>query len=345
MSFMTKLTQRDLAAQLGLSYATVSRVFNGDTRVTEPTRRRVLEEAERVGFRGHALARALRLKRTFAIGVVGAAYSDSYWADLLSGLDRRARAAGYHVIICHRQADAGSASEIHFLLDRRVDALVVCPHPTREDPRMMRQVQEMVPVLMLNNRLPDFPAHYIGTDSRTGSRSACEYLLSLGHRRIAFATGPEGDYTAESRLAGYRTAMDAAGVLDPALIVGGGNWRKSFGQEAARGILRWAEPPTAILAANDPIAFGIYLELRAAGVRIPEEMSLVGYSGDRSGELMSTPLTTVIQPAELLGRRTAELVMELIEDQPERLAFEELQDQLLIRASCAPMSATSKSKN
>lgn len=336
---MSKLTQRDLAAHLGLSYATVSRVFNGDARVTEPTRRRVLEEAERVGFRGHALARALRLKRSFAIGVVGVAYADTYWADVLSALDRRARAAGYHVIICHRQADSGSTSEIHFLLDRRVDALVVCPHPTREDLRVIRQVQENVPLLMLNNRLPEFPAHYIGTDSRTGSRAACEYLLSLGHRRIAFVAGPNGDYTADSRLGGYREAMAAAGVDDSELILDGGGWGKEYGTRSAREILDWPQRPTAILAANDPIAFGVYLELRAAGVRVPEEMSLVGYSGDRSGELMSTPLTTVTQPAELLGRRAAELVMELIEEQPELPAFEELQDRLLIRDSCARLSA------
>lgn len=322
---------------MGLSYATVSRVFNGDHRVTELTRRRVLEEAERIGFRGHAFARALKLQRSFAIGVVGVAYSDTYWADVLSALDRRARASGYHVIICHRQADSGSASEIHFLLDRRVDALVICPHPSREDLRMLRQVQERIPLLMLNNRLPGFPAHYIGTDSRTGSRQACEHLLRLGHRRIAFVAGPSGDYTAESRLAGYREAMAAAGAPDDGLILPADGWGKERGREAAHRLLDWADRPTAILAANDPIAFGIYLELREAGVRIPEEMSLVGYSGDRSGELMATPLTTVTQPAELLGRRTAELALRLINEPPAEPAFEELQDQLLVRASSAPV--------
>jgi DNA-binding LacI/PurR family transcriptional regulator len=218
-----------------------------------------------------------------------------------------------------------------------VDALVICPHPTREDLRVLRQVQEQIPVLMLNNRLPGFPAHYIGTDSRTGSRRACEYLLQLGHRRIAFVAGPAGDYTADSRLAGYREAMQAAGALDPRLVLPGGGWGKELGARAARQLLEWPERPTAILAANDPIAFGVYLELRAAGVRVPEEISLVGYSGDRSGELMATPLTTVTQPAELLGRRTAELALSLIQDPPAEPAFEELQDQLLIRASCAPV--------
>lgn len=333
---MSQITQRDLAARLGLSYATVSRVFNGDRRVTEGTRRRVLEEAERVGFRGHSLARALRMKRSFSIGVVGAAYSDSYWAELLSALDRTARAEGYHVIICHRAADAGSGSEIRFLLERQVDAIVVCPHPTEEDLRTLCQVQERVPLLMLNNRLPGFKAHYIGTDSRSGSRQAVEHLIGLGHRRIAFAKGPEGDYTAESRLAGYEDAMRAAGLPTEGLVLGGGAWGREAGREAAAALLALLPRPTAVMAANDPMAFGIYLELQEAGMRIPSDISLVGYSGDHSGELLATPLTTVAQPAELLGRRTAELVLELIQSQPDEPAFEELSDELVVRASCAP---------
>src|SRR5688500_7030275 len=135
---MSKLTQRELAAHLGLSYATVSRVFNGDVRVTEPTRIRVLQEAQRLGFRGHSLARALRMKKTFAIGMVGTNSPHTYWSDVLAALETRARELGYHVIICHRQRDAGSASVIRFLLDREVDALIVAPHATAEEPATLR---------------------------------------------------------------------------------------------------------------------------------------------------------------------------------------------------------------
>ncbi|MCC2669278.1 MAG: LacI family transcriptional regulator, partial [Armatimonadetes bacterium] len=118
---MSKLTQRELAAHLGLSYATVSRVFNGDLRVKEPTRHRVMQEAERLGFRGHALARALRMKKSFALGMVGTNTLHSYWAEVMSALERRARESGYHVIICHRHREEGSAEQVRFLLDRQVD--------------------------------------------------------------------------------------------------------------------------------------------------------------------------------------------------------------------------------
>lgn len=333
---MSKLTQRELAAHLGLSYATVSRVFNGDARVTEPTRRRVLQEARRLGFHGHSLARALRLKRSFAVGVVGSNSVHTYWAEVLAALETRLRELGYHAIICHRRKDSGSAEQIRFLLEREVDALVLVPHPHAEEPAALRDVVESgKSLLMLNNRLPGFPSHHIGTDSRAGSELACAHLLGLGHRRIAFAAGPAGDYTAESRLAGYRAAMARAGVPEAEQTVVEAGWQQSDGEGAAERLLALPARPTAVLAANDPLAFGLYLGFRRAGMRIPEDVSLVGYSGDRAGELLATPLTTVAQPVEELGRRTAELVVELIDGRHEGFVCEELPDRLLVRESCA----------
>jgi LacI family transcriptional regulator len=333
---MSKLTQRELAAHLGLSYATVSRVFNGDERVTEPTRRRVLQEAERLGFRGHALARALRLKKSFALGMVGTNSHQGYWSNVVAAMERRARELGYHVIICHRGRDEGSAEQIRFLLDRQVDALVLAPHPTAEEPAVLREItEEGTPLLMLNNRLSGFPAHYLGTDSRTGMRRACEHLLALGHRRIACAAGPAGEYTAMSRVAGYREALRSAEVAYVEQWVVSAGWNQPDGEAAGRRLLALSPRPTAVVAANDDVAIGIYLEARKAGLRIPEDLSIVGYSGDRTGALLATPLTTVRQPVDALGRRATELMLELMGGVHERLVCEELEDELVIRESCS----------
>lgn len=333
---MSKLTQRELAAHLGLSYATVSRVFNGDVRVTEPTRRRVLQEAERLGFRGHALARALRLKKSFALGMVGANTHVGYWSCVVAALERRARELGYYVIICHRERDEGSSEQIRFLLDRQVDALIVAPHPTREDPAVLREVTEGgTPLLMLNNRLSGFPAHYLGTDSHTGMRRACEHLISLGHQRIACAAGPAGEYTAMSRVAGYQEALQAAGIPYVAEWICQVGWNQEAGEAAAQKLLGLSLRPTAVVAANDDVAIGVYLEAKKAGLRVPEDLSIVGYSGDRAGSLLATPLTTVRQPVDALGRRAADLLLELMGGEHERLVSEELEDELVIRASCA----------
>lgn len=331
------MTQRELAAQLGLSYATLSRVFNGDSRVTEATRQRVLAEAERLGFRGHALARALRLKRTFGIGVVTVNSPHRFWSDVLAAMERTARASGYHVVLCHRENGLGSAAELRFLLDRQVDAVLLSPHPTEEDMDLLNEIREHGPPLLLfNNYLPGFTCPFIGTDGRGGSRKACEYLLGLGHRRILYAAGPAGNSAADTRLAGYRDAMRAAGIPEAEQQVREVGWLWEEGEAAVPQVLALTPRPTAIMAVNDAAAIGLSLGLRRAGLRIPEDISIVGYSGDPMGELLPAPLTTVRQAAEPLGRRATELVLELIESP--RPIFEELEDHLLIRESCGAQS-------
>jgi LacI family transcriptional regulator len=170
-------------------------------------------------------------------------------------------------------------------------------------------------------------------------RRACEHLLGLGHRRIAFIAGPVHDYTAQCRLAGYQEALGAAGVAEAEQRVLEGGWDQESGARAARNLLEQAHGFTAVVAVNDDVAIGAYLEFRRAGLRIPEDVSLVGYSGDRTGTLLATPLTTVRQPVEALGRRAAEFVLELIDGAHERPVAEELEDELVVRASCAPPAA------
>jgi LacI family transcriptional regulator len=333
---LAEFTQRDLARRLGLSYATVSRVFNEDPRVRPETRRRVLQEAADLGFRGNALARALRLKKSFSIGMIGVNTGFGYFATVAAALEQRARESGYHVIICHRDPAGGSAREVEFLLDRQVDALVLTPDPHHEDRDQLAAVAESGrPLVLVDRFLPDFPCHYLGTASRAGSRALAEYLLALGHRRIAYVSGPEGDSTAEARLAGYREAMDACG-LEP-LVVPAGGWSQADGEKVLPQLALLAPRATAVMACNDPVAVGLFLGLRRAGVRIPAELSLAGYADEPTGECLATPLTTVHQPAARLGLRTAEVVLSLLEGPPPGdFVHEELEDTLVLRASCAP---------
>jgi len=336
---MAEITQRDLAARLGLSYSTVSRVFNGDPRVRPDTRQRVLAEAERLGFRGNALARALRLKRSLSIGMIGVNTGFGYFAAIAAALEQRARESGYHVIICHRGEEGGSAREIEFLLERQVDALVLTPDPHAEDLALLARVREAGrPLVFVDRSLPGFPCHYLGTASRAGSRAMGDYLLGLGHRRIAFVAGPEGDSTAEARLAGFREAVAAAGLpRDAAPVVPAGGWTQADGERALPALLALSPRPTAVMACNDPVAVGLYLGLRRAGLRVPADFSLAGYADEPTGECLATPLTTVHQPAARLGLRTAEVVLGLLEGRldPETPIHEELEDTLVIRASCA----------
>lgn len=334
---MSKLTQHEFAKQLGLSYKTVSRALNGYDCVREDTRLRVLREAERLGFHGHATARALRLQKSFAIGVVHRNTGQTFWLDVMEAMDQRCREAGYHLVLCHRRRDCNSSEEVRFLLERQIDALVVTPHPSKEDLELLRTVNvEGAPVLLLGQWLDGLDLPYLGTDGRNGSRRACEHLLALGHRRIAYVTGPAGDNTAEARLAGYHDAMAAAGIPEEERVVVTGGWRRQGGETAGCALLARGTLPTAIMAVSDATASGVYLALRRAGLRVPEDISLVGYGNESAGELMPSPLTTVRQPAGQLGCRAVEIALRLIDGEDGVPSREELPDELLVRQSSAP---------
>ncbi len=332
---MSSLTQRQLADLVGVSYPTVNRVLNGCDTVRPKMRKRVLEAAHRLGYRKNLLARSLSTNRTFSIGMIVKNTPHSYWGDVLEAMERRARMADYHVIICHMESgEAGCAAEIDFLIERRVDGLIVAAECGPGEMNAFRAAMDaQIPLLLFNEYVPGLPAHYLGTDSRTGARKACEYLLGLGHERICFLAGGEGSYTGDARREGYRQAMAAAGK--PEIILPGG-WYEEQGLEAAKSILELSPRPTAVFAVNDPVAFGVYQGLRDAGIRIPTDMSLMGYAGMREGRLLYPPLTTVAQPMTKLGLRAIDIILELIDTSDRKPVFEELEDTLLIRESCAP---------
>lgn len=329
---MPRLTQKELAAGLGLSYATVSRALNGDERVHVETRRRVQSRARELGFSGSAVARALRLKRSLALGVVWGVTEGSYWSRVLGALEERARSLGYSVVVSHRAPREESSEAVRFLCDRQTDAIILCPAASGEDLRELERIHgDGCPILQFNGRLPAARLPYLGTASRRGSAQLCCHLIDLGHREIVFAAGPDGEHTAAERLAGYREAMERCGLGARVRVIPGG-FTQDAGAAVVAELLRDGPLPTAIQAVNDPLAIGIFQELRRRGLRVPQDLSLVGYSDDAACELLPTPLTTVSQPVEQLGSRAAELAVELM-SVPDRSTFEELPDRLIIRAS------------
>lgn len=339
------VTQREIADLLGISYLTVNRVLSASGRsaakVHPATRNRIQEAARRLGYRRNVMASNLALKRTSSIGVVWPHRALSYYLEVVSALEQVARSHGYQVVIAHRAMEgAGSEREIRFLSERMVDGLIVAPDQLKEPPSAFKlPTESSIPTLLFNSFVPGIQGHYLGTDSRQGAIAACRYLLDLGHRRLAFVSGPRHEYTSRCREEGVRTAVTLAGLPENALsVIEGGGFTVEAGERAAERLRHLSTQPTAVLAANDALAIGVFLALRRAGVQIPRDISLCGYAGMWEGELLSPPLTTVRQPVRKLGRRAAELIIDFIHhSEPSQAAtFEELPDELVVRASCAP---------
>lgn len=330
------LTQRHLADALNVSYLTVNRALSGHSAVSASTRRRVLEAADRLGYRVNHMARSLKMKRTFSIGLIGCNAPHSFWSDILATFEVRCRAQGYHVMVCHRLPGESSNRCAEFLVDRRVDGIVIAPDDAAEDPEKLAKILAGTPVLFLNSFIVGIPSVSVGTNSREGMSRMADHLIELGHREFCYVTGPEVDYTGCERLEGFQAALrrlDQAGTKTKLSI----RYAKSFCQEdgadIAKEILAACPLPTAIVCGNDALAIGVSLELTKAGVRIPEDVSVAGYSGMREGALLRAPLTTVAQPVFELGELCAKLIIERIGDPDGPATQTELADTLVVRES------------
>ncbi|MBT5606139.1 MAG: LacI family DNA-binding transcriptional regulator, partial [Lentisphaerae bacterium] len=280
------VTQRDIAEHLGISYLTVNRVLSASGKssgkVGHATRGRILDAAQLLGYRRNIHASNLVLQRTSTIGVVWPHHALSYYQDVVSALERKARESGYQVVLTHRASPGtGSRAEVEFLLDRRVDGLIVAPDQQAEEAETFQVLaQAGTPVLLFNSFIPGIPCHYLGTDSRRGSNDLARHILELGHRRVTFVAGPENDYTSRSRREGFLDGIRMIAGDEPGPnIVSAGGFDVEDGRRVAEEVLAMPPRPTAVIAANDALAIGLFLEFRRHGLDIPGDVSLAGYAG------------------------------------------------------------------
>ncbi len=325
----------DIARELGVSAMTVSRALRGRPEVQPRTRERVHQVAQRLGYRPHRWARSLVSRRSWIIGIVIPDISHGYFAEITGGVEPVIEAAGYNLLLCHSRRDPErERQEMNMLLESRVDGLIVASE--QPDPEIFRALFARRTPLVLGDRY--FPGVRLPSgrvDDVAVGRLATQYLLRLGHRRIAHLHGPALS-PSELRLRGYRQAMRQRRIAVPTAWVIGGAFDIASGAQAMKQLLRLRPRPTAVFAANDPMAFGAIQACREAGIAVPREISIVG-AGNIEGDHHPNPyLTTMDWPRMELGQQAGQLLLKLIA-QPERaLADIIYRPALLERQSTAP---------
>jgi LacI family transcriptional regulator len=335
-----RATIREVAELAGVSIATVSRVVNGSGYVSAKTRTAVERVIHEHRYTANRSARGLSAGRTGLVGVTLPRIHPSYFSVIIAGvaealyeLDMRIvlaptlhehdREVGLLERLMHGTTDGGllvlpeeSGSELHTLMSYGYRFVVV-------DPRI--RIDERVPTVSA--------AHTSGADQAT------RYLLELGHRRIAAITGPGDMMATEERLRGYHAALATAGVLpDPAIVIES-DWEVDGGRRAGAALLELSDPPTAIFAFNDPLAIGAMQSVVARGLRVPEDVSIVGFDDTAESEFVTPLLTTVRQPLAEMGRMGVSLLMRLLENRSFEALHVELATQLVVRASTGPAPA------
>jgi DNA-binding LacI/PurR family transcriptional regulator len=333
----------DVARRAGVSQKTVSRVFNGERYVSAEVRRRVLEAAEELGYRLNNAARALASGRTRAIGVVTLGTALYGPASLLMGVERAVRDTGYALRVVNTlEGDlSGVAGAVDSLLEQGVDGIVIS-EPIDEG---TVPLDLGVPVLVLGAPVECAGPRAVtaGIDAELMARVATEHLLDLGHATVHHLAGPQRWFSAADRLAGWRAALAARGSTEPAVV--GGDWSAASGYAAGRELVASGERVTAVFAANDDMAIGLIRALTEAGLRVPDDVSVVGFDDVPVAAYVTPPLTTVRQPFDAVAQEGLKRLVHAIENPDEDpLPPSDPPVDLVVRSSTAapPPRATPK---
>ena len=332
----------DVARLAGVSVATVSRALANPQVVAEETRNRVLRAVRVTGYTPNLAGRALRARRSMLALVVVPDLANPFFPEVLRGVDEGLSRAGYGIIIANLDNSAEKeARYVDLACAGQVDGvLLLCGHLIRSRTRDV--MASNLPVVAACERIPDAPIAQVEVDNEDAAAAAVAHLLALGHRRIAYLAGPERNILDGDRRGGFARALRAAGLDAAQAVAYPGDFTFRAGERAARAWL--AAPaearPTAIFAANDEMAIGFVKTARAAGARVPDDVSIIGFDGIDFADYCEPTLTTVFQPRREIGARAAALLIEAMASPQERGArFERVATRLVLRDSAGPPPA------
>ena len=329
----------DVAALAGVSTASVSRVINGSDRVGEATRQRVLDAIEQLGYVPDAAARALSSRRLRAIGAIVPTLDNAIFARGIQALQRRLAQRNYTLLVASSEYDLyEELSEARALMTRGVDAMMLVG--AAHSPELYEALaRKPLPFVNCWTYTPDAPHPSIGFDNRKAMHRVVDYLVSLGHRRVGMIAGfTEENDRARERVEGVQEALEQRGLeIKPGQLLQRA-YEVREGREAARMLIRQAEPPTALICGNDVLALGAIFEAQAQGIAVPEALSIVGFDDLPAAASLSPALTTVRIPVREMGRRAADYLLDRLSGHDTPL-HTELHADLVVRGTTAPPPA------
>lgn len=311
----TPVRMKDIARDLGLSTVTISKALRGHPDISDPTRKRVLKRMEELHYQPNLAARALITGRSWTVGLVVPDLLHPFFAQVAKAISAGIREQGYSLIITSSEEDpALERREIEQLLARRVDVLLIASAQCTVE-SFRRIEQQQTPYVLLDRCFAGLPANFVGVDDELVGLLGTRHLIEQGCCRIAHIRGPEAS-TALGRLEGYKRALHEHGLVPPAAYIvpigtSGDDRGEPGGYEAARKLLSTNPRPDGIFCFNDPIALGAMRAILDAGLRIPEDIAVVGCGNVLYSNFLRVPLTSVDQDSATIGRHAAELALSL----------------------------------
>jgi LacI family transcriptional regulator len=326
----TPVRLKDIARDLNVSVMTVSKVVRGCADVGAETRGRVLARIKELNYQPNWVARSLAARRTFMIGLIVPDLMHSFFAEIAKGVSATIRPLGYDVVICNSEENGElESSEVDRLLGRQVDGLVLASAQPPTSLAVFERIEARgIPYVLIDRHFADVRAPYVGADDEAIGRMATQHLIDRGCRRIAHIAGPALT-TGIGRRKGYEESLAAAGLQAPEGYVVEATDDES-GYRATRRLLQMNPRPDAIFGYNDPTAAGAMKAILEAGIRIPEEIKVIGVGNVHYSDLLRVPLSTIDQSSTSIGRQAAEILVKAIANKRKRPVKTVLIDPILI---------------
>ena len=346
---MNPTTMKRIAGELGVSITTVSKVLNNHDDISEATRSRVLAKVEELGYQRNAVARSLTLRRTHTLGIVIPDLMHSFFVEIVAGIEPVASVRGYGLLLCSSGEDPKKErAELEMLRARQVDGIVLASAHGSANDDLLKQLTALGIGLVMIDRddHPRVACHRVLTDDEKVGQLATSHLAGLGRRAIAHIAGPPIVH-AKRRERGWREALKAHGLRPAGEWLAHGGFMDSDGYRSMKRLLTVRPRIDAVFAANDPAAIGAMKAIWEAGLRVPDDIAVVGAGDIALGDLLRVPLTTVSWSRMDEGRHAAELLLnrldepadEPVDDPPRRVI---IPPRLVVRESCGAAIAGAK---
>ncbi|NLF50386.1 MAG: LacI family transcriptional regulator [Leptolinea sp.] len=304
-------TVLDVAKVAGVAPITVSRVINNSGYISQETKEKVEAAIIELGYVPNTLARGLRSKRTNSLALVVADITNPYFTSMARGVEDVAGSSGYSVIYCNTdESETKEDKYANILVQRQVDGVLLVP--AGGNARTVKYLENnKIDVVVLDRRVPEKNTNLVCSDSVNGAKELTDLLIKLGHQQIAIITGPDNVSTSTDRVVGYRNSLEEAGLSANEQVYFGG-FNQQTGYESTRIAMRSSQKPTAFFAANNFILIGVVKALRELNLKVPEDVSVVGFDDFPESMLIEPFFTVAIQPAYEMGQKAAELLIKQI---------------------------------
>jgi LacI family transcriptional regulator len=321
------VTIKDIAKALGISTSTVSRALRDSYEISPETKQMVLECAERLGYRPNPIALSLKEKRSRSIGVVVCEVANSFFSQIINGIESIAYDKGYNVIISQsRESYDREVLDLQYLASRGVDGLLISLSTETGDMSHLKALHEKgLPIVLFDRVTNEINTHKVIIDNYKSAYDATEHLIQNGYKKIAILAGSEFLSITSERMMGYQEALKQYGLslnTDYVKHCFYGGMDFSEVEDAVNRLFTLKDRPDAIFTTADKLTIGCMRTLKRRGIKVPEDIGLIGFTNTDLAELMDPPLTLIRQPAEEMGKAATELLLQLIESKRPTVEFE-----------------------